>query len=184
MIKLKNTLYKLAFIIVASFSIIQMSFADSSEEIEIGVDTTLGRFTKEISGSEKYLEKAQGVLVFPSVIKAGLVVGGEYGEGALRVDGKTVEYYSTVAASLGLQAGAQSKSLVLVFLTEKALTNFRSSEGWKAGVDGSIAIIKWGAGENINNLDTTDPIAGFVFNNKGLMYNLTLEGSRFSKLVK
>ncbi|MFK8066729.1 MAG: YSC84-related protein [Gammaproteobacteria bacterium] len=184
MIKLKNIFYKITFILIVCFSFSHSVYAESAEEIEIGVDATLERFSKEVSGGEKYLKKAHGVLIFPSVIKAGFVVGGEYGEGALRVNGKTVEYYSTAAASLGFQLGAQSKSVVLVFLTKKALANFRNSEGWKAGVDGSVAIVEWGVGEDINNVDITDPIAGFVFSNKGLMYNLTLEGSKFSKLVK
>ncbi len=172
-------------IIVFSFlSFSQTSVAASAEEIEIGVDATLDRFRDEVSGGNKFLQKAKGVLVFPSVIKAGFVVGGEYGEGALRIGGKTVEYYSTAGASLGFQLGAQSKSVVLVFLTKKALSDFRKSDGWKVGVDGSVAIVEWGVGEDINTIDFNDPIAGFVFSNKGLMYNLTLEGSKFTKIVK
>jgi len=160
----------------------ETSSAASAEEINIRVDGTLKRFSKEITGGSEFLKKAKGVLVFPSVIKAGFGIGGEYGEGALRNSGKTVEYYSTAAASIGLQLGAQSKSIVLVFLTKKALSDFRKSEGWKAGVDGSVALLEWGAGEDINTVDMNDPIVGFVFSNKGLMYNLTIEGSKFSKI--
>lgn len=160
------------------------AFAASATEIDINVDATLKRFRSEVPGGGKFLQKAKGVLVFPKVIKAGFVVGGEYGEGALRVGGRTVDYYSTAAASFGLQAGAQSKSIVLVFLKQKALTQFRKSTGWKAGVDGSVALIEWGVGEDINSVDIKDPIAGFVFGNKGLMFNLTIEGSKFSKIVR
>ncbi len=124
------------------------------------------------------------MLVFPSVIKAGLVFGGEYGEGVLRIGGKSVEYYSTAAASFGFQLGAQSKTVILVFLEAGALNAFRASDGWKAGVDGSVAVVKWGVGGDINTVDIKDPIVGFVFNNKGLMYNLTLEGSKFTKIVR
>jgi len=124
------------------------------------------------------------VLVFPKVYKAGIGIGGEYGEGALRIGGNTVEYHNTVAASIGCQLGAQAKSVILVFLESQALKDFRKSDGWKAGVDGSVAVIKWGVGEDINTTDIKDPIIGFVFNNKGLMYNLTLEGSKFTKIVK
>jgi len=109
---------------------------------------------------------------------------GEYGEGALRVGGKTVGYYSTSAGSIGLQLGAQSKSVVLVFLQDKALNDFRQSKGWKVGVDGSVALVQWGAGGDINTIDMKDPIVGFVFSNKGLMFNLTLEGSKFSPIVR
>jgi lipid-binding SYLF domain-containing protein len=158
--------------------------AASATEIDIGVNGTLKRFKKEVNGGAEFLQKAKGVLVFPAVYKAGIGIGGEYGEGALRIGGKTVEYYSTAAASIGFQLGAQAKSLVIVFLTESALKKFRESDGWKAGVDGSIAVIKWGVGEDINSVDIKRPIVGFVFNNKGLMYNLTLEGSKFTKIVR
>jgi len=158
--------------------------AASAEEINIGVNATLNRFRKEVAGGSEFLKKAKGVLVFPSVIKAGFGIGGEYGEGALRVGGKSVEYYSTAAASIGFQLGAQSKSIVLVFLNSKALSDFRKSQGWKAGVDGSVALIEWGVGKDINTIDIKDPIVGFTFSNKGLMYNLTIEGSKFTKIVR
>jgi len=154
----------------------------SATEIDIRSDAALKRFKSEVQGGSEFLKKAKGVLVFPQIIKAGIGLGGEYGEGALRIKGETREYYNTAAASIGLQLGAQSKSLVLVFLSEEALSEFRKSDGWKAGVDGSIAVIKWGAGKDINTIDIKDPIVGFVFGNKGLMYNLTLEGSKFSKI--
>lgn len=158
--------------------------AKSAAEINIGVTETLKQFGKEVKGGDRFLAAASGVLVFPSVIKGGFVVGGEYGEGALRVGGKTVAYYSTAAASIGFQLGAQSKSIVIVFMTGEALSDFRKSDGWKAGVDGSVAVVEWGAGEDINTVDIKDPVVGFVFSNKGLMYNLTLEGSKFTKLDK
>jgi len=156
--------------------------AASAREINVKVDETLKRLHKEVTGGGEFLRQSKGVLVFPDVIKAGFGIGGEYGEGALRIGGKNVAYYNTVAASVGFQLGAQLKSVVLVFLENRALSDFRKSDGWKAGVDGSIAVIEWGAGEDINTLDVKDPVVGIVFNNKGLMYNLTLEGSKFSKI--
>jgi lipid-binding SYLF domain-containing protein len=158
--------------------------AKSAAEINIEVNETLKQFGKEVRGGEQFLARASGVLVFPSVIKAGIGIGGEYGEGALRVGGKTVDYYSTASASIGFQLGAQSKSVVVVFMNSAALAEFRKSDGWKAGVDGSIAVVKWGAGEDINTVDIKDPVVGFIFANKGLMYNLTLEGSKFTRLKK
>ena len=158
--------------------------AATAREIDVRVDVALERFEKEVGGGKRFLESAEGVLVFPSVIKAGIGVGGEYGEGALRIDGKTVDYYSTAAASIGLQLGAQSRTVILVFLEKKALREFRESSGWKAGVDGSVALIKLGAGGAIDTKNIKDPIVGFVFSNKGLMYNLTLEGSKYTKLDK
>ena len=158
--------------------------AASAQEINIGVNATIDRFKQEVPGGTAFLKKAAGLLVFPKVIKAGFGIGGEYGEGALRVGSKNVEYYSTAAGSIGFQLGAQSKSVVLVFLTADALTDFRSNSKWKAGVDGSVALVEWGAAEDINTIDIKDPIVGFVFSNKGLMFNLTLEGSKFTKLKR
>jgi lipid-binding SYLF domain-containing protein len=162
----------------------QVAVAASAAEINIGSDATLERFAKEVSGGAQFLSKAEGILVFPSVIKAGMVVGGEYGEGTLRVKGRTVGYYSTAGASLGLQMGAQTKSVVVVFLSRQALNNFWSRDGWKVGVDGSVALIKWGVGEDINSSEIKDPVVGFIFSNKGLMYNLTLEGSKISRIKR
>ena len=158
--------------------------AASAREIDVKVDVALERFEKEIGGGKRFLHSAEGVLVFPSVIKAGIGIGGEYGEGALRIGGKTVDYYSTAAASIGLQLGAQSKTVIIVFLDKKALNSFRNSSGWKAGVDGSVALVTLGAGGTIDTENIQDPIVGFVFSNKGLMYNLTLEGSKYTKLEK
>jgi lipid-binding SYLF domain-containing protein len=171
-------------LLLCVFAVAGQAQAKSAAEIDIGVDETLKRFKSEVQGGSKFLSRASGVLVFPSVIKAGIGIGGEYGEGALRVGGKTVDYYNTAAASIGFQLGAQSKSVVVVFMTAKALSDFRSSDGWKAGVDGSIAVVEWGVGEDINTVDIKDPVVGFVFSNKGLMYNLTLEGSKFTKIDK
>jgi lipid-binding SYLF domain-containing protein len=174
----------LIFSVLACLLFPQVIFAASAVEINIGVDATLKRFNTEVLGGSEFLKKAKGVLVFPKVIKAGIGIGGEYGEGALRIGDKTVEYYSTAAASIGFQLGAQSKSIVLVFLNDGAMSNFRKSDGWKAGVDGSVAVVQWGVGEDINTVDIKDPIVGFIFSNKGLMFNLTIEGSKFTKIIR
>mgnify|MGYP000055758307 CR=1 FL=1 len=161
-----------------------MALAKSAKEIDIGVDVALEQFEQDVKGGKEFLKSAKGVLVFPSVIKAGFGIGGEFGEGALRIGGKTVEYYNTAAASIGFQIGAQSKRVLLVFMQSDALKNFRASSGWEAGVDGSVALIELGTGGSIDTTNIKDPIVGFVFGNKGLMYNLTLEGSKYSKIVK
>jgi lipid-binding SYLF domain-containing protein len=95
-----------------------------------------------------------------------------------------VVYYNIAVASFGLQLGAQKKTIILVFMQQEALKKFRDSSGWKAGVDGSVALIKIGAGGSIDTTNIKDPIVGFVFGQKGLMFNLTLEGSKFTKLKK
>ena len=161
-----------------------MAFSTTAKEIDVSVEVTLERFNKEIPGAESFIKKAKGVLIFPQVIKAGFGIGGEYGEGALRIGGKTVEYYSTMAASIGFQLGAQTKSIILVFTKEDALKAFRNSDGWKAGVDGSVALISLGMGDSLDTTTVKDPIVAFVFGQKGLMYNLTIEGSKFNKLQR
>ena len=170
--------------ILSTTAVLHTAVAASAAEINIRVDAALRRFQEKVAGGNEFLRRAQGVLVFPSVIKVGIGLGGEYGEGALRIGGTTVDYYNTAAASIGFQLGAQSKTVILVFLESNALNDFRKSDGWKAGVDGSVAVVKWGVGGDINTTDIKDPIVGFVFNNKGLMYNLTLEGSKFTKIVR
>ena len=153
-------------------------------EIDTSVDVALEQFKKDNKGGDEFLKSAKGVLIFPSVFKAGVGIGGEYGEGALRIGGLTVDYYSTAAASIGLQLGAQSKRIIIVFMQDDALKKFRESKGWKAGVHGSVALIEIGTGGTIDTTNIKDPIIGFVFGNKGLMLNLTLEGSKFTKIVR
>lgn len=160
------------------------AFAKSAQEIDIEADAALKAFETEVGGAKEFLDKAEGVLVFPKVIKAGIGIGGQYGEGALRVGGKTVEYYSTAAASIGLQLGGQARTQIIVFLAKDVLEEFRTSSGWEAGVDGSIAVIEWGAGEDLGTVEINDPIVAFIFGNRGLMFNLNLEGSKFTKLVR
>ena len=169
--------------LTALFLAASPSHAASAAEIDREVDRALNEFRK-IEGANAFLGIAKGVLVFPKVYKAGIGVGGEYGEGALRVDGKTVDYYSTAAASIGFQLGAQAQSIVVIFTQEPALKKFRESEGWKVGVDGSVALVDLGVGKAVDTTNIKDPVIGFIFGQKGLMYNLTLEGSKFTKLDK
>ena len=152
------------------------------QEIDSSVDATLSKLATTIPGSRELVNKARGVLVFPSVLAAGLGIGGEYGEGALRVNGRNVDYYSTASASFGLQIGAQSKAVVFLFMTQEALDKFQNSQGWTAGVDGSVAVIKAGVNGDIDLNTITQPVNVFVMTNKGLMANLTVEGTKITKL--
>jgi hypothetical protein len=109
---------------------------------------------------------------------------GEYGEGALRIHSKTAAYYNIKAGSVGFQLGAQKKDIILVFLQQKALTDFRAANGWQAGVDGSVVLVNVGGQASIDSTKFNQPIVGFVVGQQGLMYNLTLEGSKISKMPK
>jgi lipid-binding SYLF domain-containing protein len=156
----------------------------TGKEIDTSVDVALEKFKQDIKGGAEFLQSAKGVLVFPNVIKAGFVVGGAYGEGALRIGGKTVDYYNTAAVSWGFLVGAQSVRTIIVFMQEDALQKFRASKGWEAGVDGSVTLVNVGAAGTIDTTNIKDPIVGFVFGNKGLMADLSLTGSKYTKIVR
>ena len=170
--------------IIAAMLFTGSVLAASAAVLDIEANEALEVFREDVKGSEVFLNQAAGYLVFPRVIKIGIGIGGETGEGVLRVGGQTVDYYRTSAGSVGLQLGAQAKSIVIVFMTKDALQKFRDSNGWKVGIDGSVALIDMGAGKTIDSHNISDPVVGFIFGSKGLMYNLTLEGSKFSKLDK
>lgn len=156
--------------------------ASKRQSINASVDATMSRLYATVPGSRELVGKARGVLVFPSVIQAGLIVGGQYGEGALRVGGSTVGYYSTATGSLGLQAGAQSKAIVFLFMTQDALDKFRSTDGWSAGGDASVALVKMGANGAVDTNTATSPVEVFVLTNAGLMGDLSLQGTKVSRL--
>ena len=174
--------FSVMFLLVLSSSI--TAHSASKAEIDTDVQFALTAFYNLSPGNKELASKAAGVLVFPSIVKAGFFVGGDYGEGVLQVGGKTVDYYSTAAISFGLQIGAQSRSEVILFMDKDALENFRVNDGWAAGLDGSVAVMDNGAGKGIDTETAQKPIIAFIFSNKGLMGNLTLEGSKFSKIYR
>jgi lipid-binding SYLF domain-containing protein len=152
------------------------------EAIDADVDATMDRLYTTVNGSRELVKKARGVLVFPSVISAGLWFGGEYGQGALRIGRKTYGYYSLAAASFGLQFGAQSKAVILLFITQDALDKFIRSQGWAAGVDATVAVLKIGANGSIDTSTATGPVEAIVMTNAGLMAGVSLEGTKISRL--
>ena len=150
--------------------------------IDAGADSTLARLYNIAPGSRELVGKSRGMLIFPSVLDAGFGLGGQYGEGALRVGGRSVGYYSTVTASVGLQVGAQSRAIVFLFMTESALDRFRNSEGWSAGGDASVAVLKIGANGNVDTGTATGQVDAFVLTNGGLMAGATVDGTKVTRL--
>ena len=157
------------------------SRAASAAAIDANARGTLDRFFAKVVNGRELANKAEAILIFPSVVKAGIGIGGEYGEGVLHVRGRTDSYYNIISASVGFQLGMQTRSFVIMFMTPAALAGFQSRSGWEVGVDGSVAIINVGATGRVNTDNVLDPIIGFVFDNKGLMYNLTLEGTKITR---
>lgn len=158
--------------------------AASGAALDADARATMDRFFGSVGGARELSSKAQAILVFPSVVKAGIGIGGEYGEGVLYERGAANGYYNVVSASVGFQLGVQSRSVIIMFMTPEALRTFRKTKGWKVGVDGSVAIITVGVGGSIDTQRITSPVIGFVLDPKGLMYNLTLEGSKISRIRK
>ncbi|CAG2148963.1 hypothetical protein LMG31506_03919 [Cupriavidus yeoncheonensis] len=156
--------------------------AAKKQEIDAGVDGALNRLFSSTNGSRELAQRAQGVLVFPKVISAGLIVGGEYGEGALRSHGSNVGYYSTTQASVGLTAGGQSKAIIIMFMTPEAYNKFVASKGWTAGADANVALAKVGADGRLDTLTSQQPVIGFVQTNAGLMFDVSINGAKISKL--
>jgi lipid-binding SYLF domain-containing protein len=160
------------------------AMAASAPEIDARSDAALERLVDAAPEARRLLERAEGVLIFPRIIKAGMGVGGEYGEGVLRIDGRPVQYYSTAAASIGFQLGAQARAQFLLFMTPEGLADFRRSDGWEIGVDGSVTLVKIGAGGSIDTTNLRSPVVAFVLADRGLMYDLSLAGTKISRITR
>lgn len=152
------------------------------QEINASVTEALSRMYAQVPGSRDLAGRARGILVFPKAIKAGFVIGAEYGQGALRVGGTTQGYYNLIAGSFGLQAGAQSRAVVILFMTDDALNTFRNRQGWSLGGDASVALLKMGANGAIDTTTATKPVQVIVMTNAGLMGDLSLEGTKISHI--
>ncbi|AIO70744.1 YSC84-related protein [Burkholderia oklahomensis] len=158
------------------------SNASTREAIDARVNATLSRLYSTVPGSRELVSKSRGMLVFPNVLQAGFILGGQSGNGALRVGGATVGYYNTSSLSVGLQAGAQSKALIFLFMTQDALDKFRNSEGWAAGADASVALVKMGANGAVDTSTATGPVDVIVLTNAGLMGDLSVNGTKVTRL--
>ena len=156
--------------------------AKSIVEIDAAIESSLNRFTDEIQGAESYLEGSRGILVIPRMWKAGVLLGFEFGEGALIVDGIKIQYYKALTTSVGLQIGVGSKDLIVLFFDDTAMDNFLYSSGWEVGVDGAVALFSRGAAGAVDSITFKDPIVGFVFGQKGLIAGVSIEGTKFTKI--
>lgn len=156
--------------------------AEQRSTINEGADATLKRLYQTAPGSREYVERAQGVLVFPEAVSGGFIIGVEHGRGVLRVGGQNDGYYSTSSGSLGLQAGAQSRAIVILFMTQEALDDFRNSSGWTAGVDATVAVATVGANGRIDTNTMNEPVVAFALTNAGLMAGVSVEGAKIERL--
>jgi len=151
--------------------------------INSGVESTLSRLYETAPQSRDLVKRARGVLVFPDVLKGGFIVGAEYGRGALISGGKTQGYYSAGGGSIGFQAGAQSKAVVVLFMTDESLRRFQQSNGWTVGADATVAVANIGANGSIDSNTVRQPVVGFVMNNAGLMAGVSIDGAKITPLT-
>ncbi len=162
----------------------QTTRADDNTKAEVDqhVQAALRRFKEKVKGAPQYLEDAKAVLVVPDVKKLGLVAGGQWGEGALRVDGKTDAYYKMQSGSVGLQAGYQEADFVFVFFTDEAIREFKASNRFNMGAKAGVTMVRKEANASSDTLKAQAPIAGFVFGEKGLMADVSVEGTKFKRV--
>ena len=171
----------LTLVISSTASIVQ---AASNEEIDAKANQAIEQLYADSSAAQELGARAAGMLIFPDITKGGLIIGGEYGEGVLRIDGRSVGYYASASGSLGLQIGISSRSLVIMFLDEKALEKFQNSDGWEAGVDADVTVIDSGATGTIDTTNLQKPVVAFNFGESGLMAGVSIEGTKVTKLER
>jgi lipid-binding SYLF domain-containing protein len=171
---------------VAAFAILMLStsavFADDTFEAD--ANAALKQLYLDTPAAKMIGDKAKAVLVFPNIVKAGFIVGAHYGEGVLLENGKLVAHYNSVAASYGLQAGVQSFGYAMFLMTDKALQYLDRSDGWELGVGPSIVVVDLGKAKSLTTTTLKDDVYAFIFDQKGLMAGLGLQGSKITKLDK
>ncbi|AEC18881.1 putative lipoprotein [Pusillimonas sp. T7-7] len=160
----------------------QKSRAETIEDINTRSDAAVKRLYEVAPGSRELVSNAAGVLIFPKVLGASVLIGAEHGDGVLRVKGKNQGYYTTSSGSVGLQLGAQSKAIIFVFKTQDALDKFRASNGWTAGIDATVAVANVSANGSVDLNTLNEPVVGFVMTNAGLMAGVSLEGTKVQRL--
>jgi lipid-binding SYLF domain-containing protein len=158
------------------------SFSRTKAEIDASADRATAQFYALNPQNKGLADKAAGILVFGRVTKGGAGVAGEFGEGVLRVNGQTLNYYSVTSASVGLTLGVAHHSAVILFMTPESLDKFQKSGDWSAGADTSFALVKQGSGGQYDTATLGKPILGFIFHEKGLLGDLSFEGSKITKI--
>jgi lipid-binding SYLF domain-containing protein len=159
---------------------LQTAMAETAQEIESKVNVALQNLYAGSPAAKELSGVAKGILVFPEVVKAGLVVGGQYGVGALRENGKTAGYYKTIAGSFGLQAGAQTFGYAMFFITQDALDYLKKTDGWEIGTGPSVVVADKGIAGSLTTSTAKEDIYAFFFDQKGLMAGLGIQGSKIS----
>ena len=160
------------------------AYAKTAKELNVSVEVALERFQKDVNDGKNLLLKAKGVLVFPNMIKGGIGLGAEYGEGALLINGQTVAYYNMINGSLGFQLGGQTRRIYVLFMEPESLQDFRADPKWLGGLNASGVLLDTGGEGSVDTMKANRPIMTFVLDQKGLMYDLNLEVGKINKIQK
>lgn len=170
-------------LLALTFLLVHSALAASASEINRNATAALQTLYKTTPGAKELANNAKGILVFPNIVKAGFIIGGQYGDGALREKGRTVGYYRSVAASYGLQAGVQSFGYVLFFMDDASLQYLKKSEGWEIGTGPSVVVLDKGFGKSMTTTTMRKGVYAFIFSQKGLMAGIGLQGSKITRIT-
>lgn len=174
--------YAAALTAISSLALAAPAYADTAEELNAQAAMALENLYSTNSVAKSISEEAEAVLIFPNIVKAGLVFGGAYGEGVLQEDGEVVDYYNSVTGSWGLQAGAQSYGYAVFLMNDEAVDYIRETDGWEIGVGPTVVVVDEGAAKNLSTSTLKDDAYAFVFNQQGLMAGVSIEGSKITKI--
>lgn len=183
----RNNIFKIFLIIASSLSLNAISsgaIAATAEDLDKDAAQALQTLYKTNPTAETISKKAKAVLVFPKILKAGLVFGGSYGEGVLMKGTKVVDYYNSVSGSWGLQAGAQSFGYVVFLMNDKAVKYLGKSKGWEFGVGPTVVVVNEGVAKNLSSTTLKDDAYAFIFDQQGLMASLSIEGTKISRIKR
>jgi lipid-binding SYLF domain-containing protein len=185
-VAVKDSPWLLATLAIATIMVTTLSaglaLAASASEIDRDATRALSMLYSTTPGARALGDKAKAILIFPKIVKGGFLVAGQFGDGALRRKGRTVGYYRSVAASYGLQAGVQSFGYVLFFMDEASLQYLKNSEGWELGSGPSLVVLDKGFGKNVSTTTMQKGVYAFIFNQKGLMGGIGIQGSKITKI--
>jgi lipid-binding SYLF domain-containing protein len=179
---LRATLCLILVVATAYLCMPALAQAASASEIDRNATQALTTLYNNTPGAKALADKSKAILVFPSIVKGGFIVAGQYGDGALRKHGKTVGYYRSLAASYGFQAGAQSFGYVLFFMDDESVKYLDKSEGWELGTGPSLVVLDKGFGKNMSTTTLQKGVYAFIFNQKGLMGGIGIQGSKITKI--
>ena len=182
--KIRNCVVALSLLLATTVAPTQSAIAASASELNTDGKAALDRLLAQSDKARRYARDARAILVFPRIVKAGLVVGGQSGEGVLFVNGQPSGYFRISAASIGLQAGGQTFGYALFLMNDRAVSHLREHDGWALGTGPSIVVIDEGAATAANTATLREDIVAFPFNQTGLMAGVDLEGSRITSIER